>query len=60
MIILHVAFAFSIGVQQSVVFSPNTDVFELLKHHFLQPNIRRFYFKTGRKGMNIETLQDIF
>jgi hypothetical protein len=43
-IILHVAFASSLGVQQAVVFSPDTDLFVRLINHFSELNMKSVYF----------------
>lgn len=51
-ILLHIAYAGTLDVQQVVVFSPDTDVFVLLVHHFPQLKVGTLYFKTGRKGLH--------
>ena len=46
--LLHLAFAGSSGAKKAVVVSPDTDVFVLLIHHYINLKVDNIFFKTGR------------
>jgi len=48
--LLHLAYAASVGARSAVVCSPDTDVLVLLVHHFDAVRLGSVYFKTGKTG----------